>query len=175
MKKVKYRFFLEFEKEEKWINEMAQKGWHLEKFFLGRFTFSKGEPGKFIYRSDYVGGLSTKEKQDYFEFLKDSEVTIVHESLNWVYIKKLAADGPFEIYTDTTSKLAFYNRILSTFLICFISALSLGISQLSLSSSSSFRIFVASYFLIGAQILAIPIIKIMKQKKKLKERQKSFE
>ncbi|KOS68834.1 hypothetical protein AEA09_09970 [Lysinibacillus contaminans] len=52
------RFFSDDQKEEAWINEMSAQGWHLKKFFTIFFTFDKGEPGKYIYRNEYVGGKS---------------------------------------------------------------------------------------------------------------------
>ncbi|MGR6899284.1 DUF2812 domain-containing protein [Rummeliibacillus sp. BSL5] len=179
MKKVKFRFYLDFEKEEKWINEMAQSGWHLEMFLLGRFTFIKGDPGESIYRNEFITGMSDLEKKEYFEFLKDSRITIVHESGGWVYMKKAAAEGPFDIYTDTKSKIDYYKRILNFFLILFFVNLSLGISNVSLfTDNSSMGIANASIGLINiavALLIAVPIVKIIKRKKGLQEEQQFFE
>ena len=47
MKKVKNRLYLDYEKEELWINDMVQEGWHLKKFMFFRFTFEKGEQGSY--------------------------------------------------------------------------------------------------------------------------------
>lgn len=33
---------------------MATQGWHLQKCILGYFTFVKGEPGKYIYRNEWI-------------------------------------------------------------------------------------------------------------------------
>lgn len=179
MKKVKFRFYLDFEKEEKWINEMVQSGWHLEKFFLGRFTFTKGEPGDSIYRNEFITGMSVLEKKEYFEFLKDSGITIVHESGGWVYMKKAAAEGPFEIYTDTKSKIDYYKRILNIFLVLFFVNLSLGIMNVNIyTDNSSIEIANASIGVINiavALLIAVPIVKIMKRKKGLQEEQQFFE
>lgn len=179
MKKVKFRFYLDFEKEEKWINEMARKGWHLEKFLLGRFTFIKGDPGESIYRNEFITGMSVLEKKEYFEFLKDSGITIVHEFGGWVYMKKAAAEGPFEIYTDTKSKIDYYKRILNIFLVLFFVNLSLGIMNVNIyTDNSSIEIANASIGVINiavALLIAVPIVKIIKRKKGLEEEQQFFE
>ncbi|MFC7686911.1 DUF2812 domain-containing protein [Ureibacillus sp. GCM10028918] len=44
---------------------------------------------------------------------------LVKVVFNWAYFRKKAADGPFELYSDTTSKLAYLNRVLSRFLTVF--------------------------------------------------------
>ena len=179
MKKVKFRFYLDFEKEEKWINEMAQSGWHLEKFFLGLFTFTKGESDGSIYRNEFITGMSALEKKEYFEILKDSGITIVHEFGGWVYMKKAAAEGPFEIYTDTKSKIDYYKRILNIFLVLFFVNLSLGIMNVNIyTDNSSIEIANASIGVINiavALLIAVPIVKIIKRKKGLEEEQQFFE
>ena len=87
MKRVMFRFYVDYEKEEEWINEMAEQGWHLMKFSFGRFIFTKGETGAYIYRNEFISGISTNEK-DYFEFLRDRGIAIINEFGGWVYMKK---------------------------------------------------------------------------------------
>ena len=38
----------EFEKEERWLNEMAQEGWALQNAGFCTYTFEKTEPGQYI-------------------------------------------------------------------------------------------------------------------------------
>ena len=40
----------EFEKEERWLNEMAQEGWALQNAGFCTYTFEKTEPGQYIIR-----------------------------------------------------------------------------------------------------------------------------
>ncbi|GIN57347.1 hypothetical protein J8TS2_16660 [Lederbergia ruris] len=161
MKKVLYRLYWDYEKEENWINEMAAQGWHLKKFFFGRFTFTKGEPGAFIYRNEFIIGMSANEKKDYFEFLKDSGITIINELCGWVYMKKSAAEGPFEIYSDTKSKITYYKRMLNIFLLLFFVNVWMGIMNISVFGDSTVGIF----NIVVALLIAIPIIKIIQRKR----------
>ncbi|WP_026695407.1 DUF2812 domain-containing protein [Peribacillus kribbensis] len=179
MKKVKFRFYLDHEKEEKWINEMAGSGWHLKKFTLGRFTFEKGEPGTCIYRNEFISGMSNDEKKDYFEFLKDSGITIVHELGGWVYMKKDAADGPFEIYTDTESKISYYKRMLNMFLFLFVLNAWLGFMNISVFGNHTKIEFLNSaigiFNVAAALLIAVPTIKIIRRKRELNGKRQFFE
>ena len=60
----KYRFYIDHESEEKWINEMAEQGWNLKKFWPFVHVFEKGNPSEYIYRTEMVIAC----KNDYFEF-----------------------------------------------------------------------------------------------------------
>lgn len=179
MKKVKFRFYLDYEKEEKWINEMAAQGWHLKKFLLGRFTFTKGEPAAFIYRNEFIVGMSLEEKKDYFELLKDSGITIIHEKGGWVYMKKASAEGPFELYTDTKSKISYYQRILSIFLLLFFINACSGFFNVGVLRDQSMLEFINSALgilnIAVALLILIPIIKIIKRKRELIKKQQFFE
>lgn len=179
MKKVMHRFYLDYEKEEKWINEMAAHGWQLKKFSFGRFTFTKGESGAFIYRNEFIGGMSKNEKQNYFEFLKDSGISIINEFGGWVYMKKATAEGPFEIYTDTKSKIAYYKRILNAFLLLFFVNAWMGIMNISILGDKVKTGFISQnigiFNIAAALLIAFPIMKIIGRKRKLKRKQQFFE
>ncbi|WP_433745859.1 DUF2812 domain-containing protein [Falsibacillus pallidus] len=179
MEKVAYRFYLDDEKEEKWINEMAAQGWHLKKFSLGRFTFTKGEPGAFVYRNEFVAGKSSMEKKDYFEFLKDSGIAIVHEFGGWVYMKKPGAEGPFELYTDTSSKIGYYKRKLNNFLILFFINALMGAINISFLGDGSMTQYINSSVgimnIAAALLIAVPTIKVIQRKRELNKSREFFE
>lgn len=179
MKKVRYRYYLDYEKEEKWINEMAEQGWHLKKWFLGRFTFAKGDPGSFIYRNEFIIEKSKKEKKEYFELLEDSGLTIIHESGGWIYMKKAAAEGPFELYTDTHSKIDYYKRMLNIFLVLFFVNVFAGIVNTGILGDQSLPKLMNSVIgflnIAVAIILTFPIIKIIQRKRALKRSKDLFE
>ncbi|WP_336606128.1 DUF2812 domain-containing protein [Heyndrickxia oleronia] len=61
--------------------------------------------GAFVYRNKFISGMSPNEKRITLNFT-DSGISIANELGGWVYMKKAAAEGPFEIYTDTKSKIA---------------------------------------------------------------------
>lgn len=179
MKKVKYRYYMDYEKEEQWVNDMALQGWHLKQFKFIRFTFVKGEPGAYIYRNELLKGLASKEEYDYMEFLKESGIEVINKSGVWAYFRKKSSDGPFEIYTDTASKVLYLNRILSLFIFLFLINLLAGISNLILSrNGSDYGLISSTIGLWGvavAFIILIPTIKVYRRKKELKEQQNLFD
>ncbi|MBP2241811.1 hypothetical protein J2Z40_002383 [Cytobacillus eiseniae] len=179
MKKVMYRLYLDYEKEEKWINEMAAQGWNLEKFSLGRFTFSKGEPKAFIFRNEFIMRMPSNEKKEYFELLNDSGITIVKEFGGWIYMKKPADQGPFELYTDSKSRLSYYKGMLNVFYLLFLLNVVLGISNLNLFDDRTtwgyLNPTVGSICLVVSLLLLFPIIKIVKRKKSIEKQQGFFE
>lgn len=179
MKKVKYRLYVDYEKEERWVNEMAQQGWLLEKFRPLRFTFLKGEPGAYIYRNELLAGLSVKEKNDYLEFLKQSGIEVVNKFGGWAYFRQKASDGPFEIYTDSASKVSYFNRIIGLFTLLLLFNIIIGVVNLIISAYVLDHGIVNSFTglinFAAAILISIPTIKIYRRKKDLQEQQNLFE
>ena len=56
-RKTIHRVFWEwdFEKEERWLNEMAMNGWALEKAYFATYIFAPCEPGEYIFRMEMNG------------------------------------------------------------------------------------------------------------------------
>ncbi len=54
-KTVRKIFFLwEYEKEEAWINRMANEGWMLIHTGFRKYVFEKGTPGTYTYRLELL-------------------------------------------------------------------------------------------------------------------------
>ncbi len=121
----KRKIFFNHEKEERWLNEMAAKGYHLVHYSWGKYTFEKGTPGEYIYRLELLDELpSHPESKDYIQFMEEQGVQCVATSLRWVFFRKKAKDGPFEIYSDHASRLKHYQKIAGLLgLVCGINLL----------------------------------------------------
>lgn len=116
---LKFKLYYDKDEEEVWLTEMSQKGWAFKKFFLGFYTFEACEPGKYNYQIDLLDNWSG-EKDDYASFMKETGVEVISQWYRWVYIRKKAADGPLEMYTDLESKISQYRRIMKFFLVGLI-------------------------------------------------------
>lgn len=156
MKRKIYKLFLSFEKEETWLNKMAAKGLHCVDVFLGRYLFEKGTPGEYIYRIELLEYLpGHPEGAHYLEFLADSGVELVANSLRWVYLRKRAADGPFDLFSDKASRLAHYKRVLQ--LLGVIAGVNLLAGIIYFTPLQRPFVFTGVSNLVVFAILAIPI------------------
>ncbi len=114
MKHVMYKVFTigAYEKEEKWLNKMSAKGMLLTDVAPFRYVFEEGTPEKYIYRLELLDHLPHHpESISYIKFMEETGVEYVGSCVRWVYFRRLAADGEFEIYSDNKSKLMHLSRI----------------------------------------------------------------
>ncbi|TSB45336.1 DUF2812 domain-containing protein [Alkalicoccobacillus porphyridii] len=113
----RFKFFLDFSKEEQWLNKMAQKGNHLMYHSFG-YRFEKGESKDTIYKIDY---RHFKSKQDF------SDYEILFADSGWLrlpcprrnghqYFKRVSEDASYDIFSDHDSKAARYKRMADVFL-----------------------------------------------------------
>ncbi|HBU11586.1 MAG TPA: hypothetical protein DEB31_02295 [Clostridiales bacterium] len=117
MKRVLWRYFVNYEKEENWLNGLAAKGLAMTDFFFGRYIFSDSEPGEYVYRIELLSNhIGHPESQKYIAFMEENGVELVATWIRWVYFRRKAKDGAFDIYSDIDSRIAHYRRILLLFL-----------------------------------------------------------
>ncbi|WP_409369104.1 DUF2812 domain-containing protein [Lysinibacillus sp. 38-6] len=175
MKKIKFRFFLDYKQEERWVNEMAAQGWHLTKNIISFFVFEQGEPGKYKYRNELVVG----QKKDYYEFLESLNIECVSKFGVWAYYRKEAADGEFELFSDATSKLNYLKTISRLFIPLAIFSILIGLFNIytglttSPATFLSINLGVLNVFL--GLIMFVPIRKIQRRKKSLEHDLHIFE
>ena len=128
MKKRVWKLCIDFQREEAWLNKMSAKGYALTGFCLGLYTFEASRPGKYIYRIELLKQHpGHSESQSYLEFMAEAGVEVVATWWRWVFFRKEAACGNFEIYSDIESLLEHYRRValllLSVFCLQFSVAL----------------------------------------------------
>jgi hypothetical protein len=56
----------------------------------------------------------------YSAFMEDTDVKVISQWWRWVYLQKMASDGPFEMYSDVESKITQYNKIKNFFKVALI-------------------------------------------------------
>ena len=78
-----------FDKEEKWLNEMAAKGFCLVSVGLFRYEFEDCEPGEYqICMQMLENHPNHPESRKYMEFLEETNVEHVGSVLRWAYFRK---------------------------------------------------------------------------------------
>jgi hypothetical protein len=117
IKKIKWFWAWQDDKEEQWLGEMARQGLHLNKpDFFGQYSFTQGKPQEVAYRLDFI--TSTKKKEDYYQLFKDSGWEHVGDMGGWQYWRKaIQEEVTPEIFTDADSKTQKYRRLLGFLII----------------------------------------------------------
>ena len=121
MKKIFCKaMFSNFEKEESWLNEMAAKGYNYTDNFIFRYAFEEGKPGEYTYRIILLEKHHNHyESHKVIKFIEETGAECVYATMGWAYFRKKTADGPFEIYTDPSAKIAHYKRHLYLSIVLF--------------------------------------------------------
>ena len=96
-----------FDKEEQWLNAMAQSGWVLESVGFVKYNFVRCEPGEYTVRLEMHN-----HDEEYISFMEETGAEYVGRMMTWVYFRKKVTDGEcFDIYSDKTSKIKYFERI----------------------------------------------------------------
>jgi hypothetical protein len=167
-----FKLYFDKDLEEQWINEMAIKGWALDKFFLGYYTFSPCKPGEYTYQIDLLDNW-VGDRENFSSFMEEVGVEVVSQWYRWVYLRKLACDGTFEMYTDTESKIKQYRRMMHFFMVgAFLESLCLWVEI-----NSSFQLqhpLIWGFTLLIAMLLLVFIHVIFKCRWKIQQLKKDF-
>lgn len=107
---IRFRLYYDKDKETEWLNDMVSEGWAMKGFFCGFYKFEKCEKGEYIYQIDF-GDTLYSVSDEYRELMNDLGVEIVTLWGYWIILRKRAADGPFELYTDIESEIEHYKKI----------------------------------------------------------------
>ena len=117
----KLRLFIDYEKEEKWLLAMAQKGWAL-KSALFTYTFRKAPPEDTSIRVDFRLFKHKKDYTDYIALFEDSGWQHIagYMSIGIHYFKKIREQANEDIFSDAASKASRYKRASQMWLMFFI-------------------------------------------------------
>ncbi len=114
MKHIVRKLFMDYEKEENYLNEMAAKGLSLVEYSFGRYIFEETDKGEYIYRIELLENpVGHAESQNYIKFMEESGIEFVSSIYRWVYFRRKSADGKFDIYTDIDSRIRHCKRVRS--------------------------------------------------------------
>ena len=117
--KTLIRWFVDFDREEKWLNEQSQKGWAFCRTNGVIYRFKVCEPGEFLYQIDFDEKKSAVE-DDYIAFRNSCGDTFVNKWKTKIYWKRKASDGPFETENDVVAKLQLTNKAFNFHLKSFL-------------------------------------------------------
>ena len=124
-KVTKWYWVWDYEKEELWLNAMAQEGWALQRVGFATYFFEKTEPGEYIVRLE-----CRKKDEGYVSFVTDMGAEYIGRIAMWVYFRRKSELGEFELNSDLDSRidqLTIINRML---LLVGVGNLLIGLSNL---------------------------------------------
>ena len=182
MTKRVWNFFTiaQWEEEEQWLNSMARNGWNLVRIdFLVRYVFERGTAGEYLYKLDLPDNLEHgMDEQQYCDFLKECGIDVVCRLKQWLFLRKKAADGPFNEKGDNLSRLKMTNkaydyaiRILSTLLrvftllLCGVILLQTVVTDFELSAIlEGVMIGIGIGALIAVTVVWVPLLNRLRKK-----------
>ena len=145
---TKYRWFWvwDFEKEERWLNEMAVNGWTLVEVGYCRYTFEKTDDNEYTVRLEMH-----PFDEDYISFMEQTGAEYIGRVLQWIYFRKESRLGRFDIFSDLDSRISHLSKIHKMILMLGFANLIIGIANLL--SSRSINSAVAVFNLLVATLL----------------------
>ena len=179
MRKVVHKWFWawDFEKEEKWLGEMAAQGLCLVGVGWCKFEFEECLPGEYAVRLELLDKPTCHpESENYIRFIEETGAEQVGSYIRWVYFRKKTELGPFDLFSDLASRISHLKRIL--FLLLPIGILNLAIGAQNLGflfwrHNTGNAIGLVNLFL-GA-LCCFGGWKLNQKKKKLQKEQQIFE
>ena len=173
----KWYWAWDFDKEEKWLNEMAAKGRCLTSVGFCRYEFDKCLPGEYNIRLELLEDLpSHAGSMHYISFMEEMGIECIGAITRWVYFRKKTADGPFDLFSDNSSRIKHLNRILV--LIGIVTGLNITAGGSNLSHFSSNGGLANGIGLINGLlvlVLGYGFFRIYQKKRRLQKEQQVYE
>ncbi len=163
------------DREEKWLEEMSASGWHLAALKgIAAYRFEAGSPKQYNYRLDFQE-IGKQQRDDYLALFTDAGWEHLGEKSGWNYFRKpQATDQPAEIFTDTSSKIAKYKRVLTTQVMMFAIYFALWM-VLPKDTGLWFDLVIPGLFVLLLAIIAVGYFKIAQRIKELEQTQLAIE
>ena len=141
----KWFWVWDFDKEERWLNQMAMQGWALAEVGFCRYVFEKCEPGEYTVR------LQMKANDpDYVAFLEEIGAEYVGRMVQWIYVRRRTEEGPFELFSDAQSRLEHLRWIARMLLAVGVMNLVIGvINSLSGNPVGAVNVTLATLLMYG--------------------------
>ena len=103
----------DFDKEQAWLNEMAAKGLAMVSYGFCRYEFEETDPGEYRIALELLPhNPNHPESERYLRFLEETGVEMVGSWMRWIYVRRKADGGEFELLSDRKSKVEHLIRII---------------------------------------------------------------
>ncbi|MBQ8510009.1 MAG: DUF2812 domain-containing protein [Clostridia bacterium] len=117
----KWFWVWDFDKEEKWLNEMAAKGMSLVSVGWCTYWFEDTDAGAYQYRLELLEkSPEHPESRKYISFVEETGAEYLGSVINWVYFRRPTNSGEFELHSDHATRIKHLNRILRLLLVLML-------------------------------------------------------
>lgn len=180
MRKEVHKWFWawDFDKEEKWLNEMAAKGLSLIAIGYCKYTFEDCLPGEYNIRLELLDNTpSNAESVKYIEFVEETGAEYLGSVMRWVYFRKKTDDGEFNLFSDNASRVKHLMRLLLLLGVLAAVELVFGLSNVSMyfSNGMTANLYVGFLCLAVGALFSFGFLKVNRIKQRLKKELQLFE
>lgn len=173
--KVRKLFFIwDYDKEEKWLNDMAAKGMNLVSASFFNFVFEEGTPGEYEYHLEWMKHHpSHPESIKYRRFLEETGFEEVATFKKWLFLRKNSKEMAFDLFSNLDSRMEHLRRILVFMPLLFLLFLAGLCFEISLCIASHDPIielsFILIVFLLMLCFLVMGLVKSLRAYRTLKK------
>ena len=170
-------FVWDFDKEEKWLNEMAAKGLSLVSVGFCKYEFEDRLPGEYKICLQLLDKMPRHpESKKYIDFLETTGAEQVGSFTRWVYFRKKATEGDFELFSDNDSRLKYLSSVISFVSLITVGNWIAGINNVFIATTFPSPInYVGILNLLIGLVGTWGIIRLMRKRKKMKQEGQLFE
>lgn len=170
-------FIWDFDKEEKWLNEMAAKGLCLVSVGFCKYEFEDCLPGEYKICLQLLEKCPRNpEMQKYMEFMEETGAEHVGSFTRWVYFRRKASEGDFQLFSDNASRVKYLTSMLGFITLIVALNLLIGIENLALAVSLGFVGNYAGFLNLVIGLFGLPgTIKLWKKRNRMKKDSQIFE
>lgn len=160
-----------FDKEEKWLNEMASQGLALAAVGLCSYTFEECEAGEYTIRLELLENLpSHPQSEQYIRFIEGSGAEYIGAVMRWVYFRRKKSLGAFDLYSDYSCRIQHLNRIIA--LLSVFEGLSVMYTALYLPKALEggarvMEAFIGVFYAVFLVFLSYGIIRLLVKRRRL--------
>lgn len=173
----KFFFVWDFDKEEKWLNEMAAKGLALVSTGFCKYEFEDSLPGEYKVCLQLLDKMpSHPESQKYIAFMEETGAEHVGSFTRWVFFRKKASEGDFQLFSDNASKVRHLTTMLSFVALVVILNLFIGLENLVVAMVTGFPGNYLGLINLAIGLIGLPgTIKLWKKRNRMKKESQLFE
>ena len=167
----------DFDKEEKWLNEMAAKGLSLVSVGFCKYEFEDSLPGEYKICLQLLDKMPRHpESKKYIDFLETTGAEQVGSFTRWVYFRKKATEGDFELFSDNDSRLKYLSSVISFVSLITVGNWIAGINNVFIATTFPSPInYVGILNLLIGLIGTWGVIRLIRKRKKMKQDGQLFE